>query len=51
MLFVDDIILINEIGEVLGMKLNIWWLELESKGFRILRLKIEYLVCNFGFES
>lgn len=48
MLFVDDIVLVDEtIGRV-NTKLEIWRQALESKGFRISRTKTEYMEYKFN---
>ena len=42
MLFADDIVLVDETREGVNTKLEIWRKALESKGFRINRIKIVY---------
>ena len=42
-LFADDIVIIDEIGDDLNRKLQQWRLILESRGFRFSMLKTEYL--------
>lgn len=51
MLFADDIILINETSEGLGLKLYRWREALVSKDFKITCSKTEYLVFNNGPKS
>jgi len=48
MLFTDDIVFVNETKERVNDKLERWRHILESRGFRVTRLKIEYLHCCFG---
>jgi hypothetical protein len=48
MLFADDVVLIDESREGVNRKLELWHQTLESKGFRIIRTKIEYMRCDFG---
>jgi len=43
MLFVDDIVLIDESREGVNTKLELWRSTLESQGFRLSRSKTEYL--------
>jgi hypothetical protein len=43
MLFVDDIVLVDESRAGINRKLELWWETLESKGFRLSRTKIEYM--------
>ncbi len=43
MLFVDDIVLIDESRQGVNDKLEVWRQTLESKGFRLSRNKMEYL--------
>ena len=43
MLFVDDIVLIDETARGVNAKLEIWRETLESKGFKISRNKTEYI--------
>jgi len=47
MLFVDDIILIDETRQAVNNKLEQWRATLEVKGFRLNRSKIEYLHYRF----
>jgi len=48
MLFVDDIVLIDESREGVNTKLELWRSTLESQGFRLCRSKTEYLHCRFN---
>ena len=48
MLCADDIVLVHEIREEVNEKLERWRHTLESRGFRISRLKTEYLHCCFS---
>ncbi|KAM3233883.1 hypothetical protein P3L10_019242 [Capsicum annuum] len=51
MLFVDDVVLIDETRGGVNDKLEIWRQTLESKGFRLSRTKTEYLKCKFSDMS
>jgi len=48
MLFVDDIVLIDETRQGVNDKLELWRHTLESKGFRVSRSKTEYRHCCFS---
>ena len=48
MLFTYDIVLVDEAREGVNGKLERWRYTLESRGFRISRLKTEYLHCCFS---
>ena len=48
MMFADDIVLIDETLEGVDKKLELWRKTLECKGFKISRMKTEYLHCNFN---
>ena len=48
MLFVDDIVLIDELRSGLNDELEVWRATLESKGFKLSRNKTEYLEYNFS---
>ena len=48
MLFVDDIILIDQTREELNSKLEQWRRTLESRGIRLSKSKTGYLRCGFG---
>nr|XP_009624733.1 uncharacterized protein LOC104115746 [Nicotiana tomentosiformis] len=50
MLFVDDIVLIDEMRGGINARLEVWRQMLESKGFMLSRSKIEYLECKFSDE-
>jgi len=47
MLFVDNIVLVKEIREEIIFKVDRWREALESKGFKISRMKMKYMVYNF----
>ena len=48
MLFADDIVLIDETIDGVNTKLERWRDTLETKGFKLRRLKMEYLHCHFS---
>ncbi|XP_070056765.1 uncharacterized protein [Nicotiana tomentosiformis] len=48
MLFADDIILIDESRSGINEKLEVWTQVLESKSFKLSRMKTEYLECKFS---
>jgi hypothetical protein len=48
MLFADDVVLVDESRAGVNMKLELWRHMLESKGFRLSRTKIEYMMCVFS---
>jgi len=48
MLFADDIVLIHETRAGLNEKLERWRHSSESRGFRLIRSKTEYLRCRFS---
>ncbi|XP_070050633.1 uncharacterized protein [Nicotiana tomentosiformis] len=48
MLFVDDIVLIDETRSGINARLEVWRKTLESKGFKLSRTKTEYLECKFS---
>lgn len=48
MLFVDDIVLINETGDKVNNRLEIWRHTLESRGFKLSRMKTKYLEYKFS---
>ncbi|XP_070050314.1 uncharacterized protein [Nicotiana tomentosiformis] len=50
MLFVDDIVLIDEMQDNVNVQLEVWWQTLESKGFKLSRTKTENLECKFSCE-
>lgn len=52
MLFVDDIILIDETRGGVNAKLKVWReTPFESKGFRLKRIKTKYFECKFSEET
>lgn len=48
MLFIDDIILIDETRSSVNDRLKIWGQTLEAKRLKLSRTKIEYLELNFN---
>ncbi|XP_070002243.1 uncharacterized protein [Nicotiana sylvestris] len=48
LLFADDIVLIDETRGGVNERLEIWRHTLESKGFKLIRTKTEYLECKFS---
>ena len=48
LLFVDNIVLIDETKSGVNAKLEVWREALESEGFKISRTKTEYIKCNFS---
>ena len=48
MLFAEDIILIDETRAWVNIKLELWRQTLESRDFRLSRIKTEYMECKFG---
>jgi hypothetical protein len=48
MLFVDGVVLVDESREGVNRKLEFWCQTLESKGFKIIRTKTEYMRCDIG---
>ena len=48
MLFVDDVVLVDESRAEVNRKLELWRHTLESKGFRLSRTKTEYMMCDFS---
>jgi hypothetical protein len=48
MIFVDDVVLVDESRKGVNRKLELWKHMLESKGFRLSRTTIEYMMCNFS---
>jgi len=51
MLFANDIVIIDVTSNDLNRKLEQWRHILESRGFRLSKLKIEYLRCGFSGEE
>ncbi|XP_021753838.1 uncharacterized protein LOC110719247 [Chenopodium quinoa] len=50
MLFADDVVLVDETKDGVNDKLEKWRQRLESRGFKLVRSKTEYLVCRFGTQ-
>jgi hypothetical protein len=48
MLFVDDVVLIDESRTGVDQKLELWRRTLEAKGFKLSRSKTEYMNCDFS---
>jgi hypothetical protein len=48
MLFADNVVLIDESQARVNKKMELWRQTLESKGFRVSRVKTEYIGCDFG---
>ncbi|XP_070031894.1 uncharacterized protein [Nicotiana tomentosiformis] len=48
MLFADDIVLIDETRGDINGRLEVWRLDLESKGFKLSRTKTKYVECKFS---
>jgi hypothetical protein len=48
MLFVDDVILVDESRTGVEQKLELWRRTLEAKDFRLSRYKTEYMKCDFS---
>jgi hypothetical protein len=48
MLFVDDVVLVDDSRTGVNRKLELWRQTLESKGFRLSRTKTEYMRCGFS---
>ena len=48
MLFADDVVLVDESQTGVNRKLELWRQTLESKGFRVNRIKTEYMRCDFS---
>jgi hypothetical protein len=51
MLFVDDVVLIDESRIGVNQKLELWRQTLESKCFRLSRTKTKYMRCQFNGEN
>jgi hypothetical protein len=51
MLFADDVVLVDESRAGVNRKLELWRHTLESKGFRLSRIKTEYMMCDFSATS
>jgi hypothetical protein len=48
MLFVDNVVLVDESRTGVDQKLELWRRTLEAKGFRRSRSKTEYMKCDFS---
>ncbi|XP_046972372.1 uncharacterized protein LOC124539093 [Vanessa cardui] len=48
MLFADDIVLVDEDGPEIQIRLEDWQRKLENVGLKISKTKIEYMFCDFG---
>jgi hypothetical protein len=48
MLFVDDVVLVDESRTGVDQKLELWRQTLKAKGFRLSRCKSEYMKCDFN---
>ena len=48
MLFADYIVLVDEMRAGVNVKLELWRQILESRGFRLSRVKTEYMECKFS---
>ena len=48
MLFADDVVLVDESRTGVNQKLKLWRETLESKDFRLIRTKTEYMRYDFG---
>ena len=48
MLFVDDVVPVDESRAGVNRKLELWRRMLESKGFRLSSTKTEYMMCDFS---
>jgi len=46
--FADDIVLVDETRAEVNAKLELWRQILESRGFRLIRAKTEYMECKFS---
>ena len=46
MLFVDDVVLVDDSRTGVNRKLELWRQTLESKGFRLSRTKTEHMKCG-----
>ena len=51
MLFVDDLVLVDETRDGVNVKLELWRQTLESRGFRLNRAKTEYMECKFSKQG
>ena len=44
--FADDVVLVDKSRARVNRKLELWRRTLESKGFRLSRIKTEYMMCD-----
>jgi len=51
MLFADDIVLVDEMRAGVNAKLELWRQNLESRGFRLSRVKTEYMESKFSKQG
>jgi len=51
MLFTDDIVLVDETRAGINVKLELWSETLESRGFKLSRVKTEYMECKFSKQG
>ena len=51
MLFADDIVLVDETKTRVNVKLELWRQTLESRAFRLSRVKTEYIECKFNKQE
>jgi hypothetical protein len=51
MIFVDDVILVDESRTGVDQKLELWRRTLEAKSFRLSRSKTEYMNCDFSVTT
>ena len=47
-LFTDNIVLVDETRAGVNAKLELWGQTLKSRGFRLSRVKTEYMECKFS---
>lgn len=47
MLFMHDVVLADKSWTIVNRKLEFWRETLESKSFRLNRIKTEYMICDF----
>ena len=47
-LFAGDIVIVDETKAEVNAKLELWRQTLESRGFRLSRVKTEYMECKFS---
>lgn len=51
MIFTDDVVLVDKIGECANLKMEIWRNTLKAKGFKLNRVIIKYLKCNYSNKA